>query len=333
MSYSNLEGLDPAIARLIIQLQLDDLQEIKVQSKGETHDGELADPDLSLELYSDELSKSANLLRDTLLTRSIATAIHSDQDTLRDFLKVEHQSYQDRQLARHRGETNFYSKELSFKVRHSVTCKSLPLSSIRSQKYPPSEALACGICFKQVRAFEFTRLSCSHLACSECLQKLFREFLFGDAQFPPQCCAQHIIFEQIARFLTPNLATSFLKQKAQFDADDRTCCSTPYCSRAIPSKNIEGRRATCPYCNTVTCAVCKSESHEGDCPDNATLPTAVSPGTRSKRLRCYLCSNFVELAPGRDHKTSFRISKRKPDYGKGELGKSSTKIREVAGAK
>lgn len=78
MSYANFEGLERETARLIVQAQLEDLQDIKQCSKGKGREGELSDADLTVELYDSELVRFAGMLRDTLLTRSIANAIHND---------------------------------------------------------------------------------------------------------------------------------------------------------------------------------------------------------------------------------------------------------------
>ncbi|KMQ48187.1 hypothetical protein HL42_1178 [Trichophyton rubrum] len=215
MSYSNLEDLDPETARLIIQLQLDDLQEIKDQSKGKAREEELTDPDLSLELCSAELTRSADILRDTSITRSIATAIYSDQEALREFLKSESRACQDRQLACHPDEMTILPKELPAlkihpgKASPRVTYESSPPLPAKYQKQPWPETLGCGICSRHIHVFESVRLPCTHLCCPECLQKLFQESSIGDAQFPPQCCGEPIIFEQVARFIMPDLINLF----------------------------------------------------------------------------------------------------------------------------
>lgn len=140
---------------------------------------------------------------------------------------------------------NILSKELpALKIRPGkastrMTCESSPSQPTKYQKQPGPETLGCEIFCKNIHIFESARLPCSHICCPKCLQKLFQESLFGNAQFPLQCCDEPIIFEHVARFLTPDLAKSFLAQKAQFEVGDRTCCSSPFCSRVIPPKNIK----------------------------------------------------------------------------------------------
>ncbi|GBF62052.1 hypothetical protein TMEN_4576 [Trichophyton mentagrophytes] len=59
MSYANFEGLERETARLIVQAQLEDLQDIKQCSKGKGREGELSDADLTVELYDFELVRFA----------------------------------------------------------------------------------------------------------------------------------------------------------------------------------------------------------------------------------------------------------------------------------
>ncbi|EGD83773.2 hypothetical protein H112_07449 [Trichophyton rubrum D6] len=178
MSYSNLEDLDPETARLIIQLQLDDLQEIKDQSKGKAREEELTDPDLSLELCSAELTRSADILRDTSITRSIATAIYSDQEALREFLKSESRACQDRQLACHPDEMTILPKELPAlkihpgKASPRVTYESSPPLPAKYQKQPWPETLGCGICSRHIHVFESPKIPNSKRT-------------IGPAAFPP----------------------------------------------------------------------------------------------------------------------------------------------------
>ena len=101
------------------------------------------------------------------------------------------------------------------------------------------------------------RTPCKHEYCRDCIQGLFQASLTDDTLFPPRCCKQPITFGGGVRI------RSFESKLIEFDTPDRTYCSNQLCSAFIRVENILEEKATCPECSTITCTVCKSESHLG----------------------------------------------------------------------
>ncbi|KAM5464398.1 hypothetical protein MauCBS54593_006910 [Microsporum audouinii] len=308
MSYANFDGLDLATASLIVQLQLDDIQEIRGHSKGKSREGEVSDTDLSLKLYDDELVQRSQILRDTLATRSIAAAIRNDQLAIQNCVEGERRTYQDRQLAYRLGGIKPPQAPVlaicSGKQTNKAAEQSSSSSPISLYKEASEEVLECEICCEAVDITGSARLPCNHLYCRRCLQRLFHESLSDETLFPPRCCRQQIIVEQVGGLLTPDLIASFKERKIEFDTKDRTYCSSPSCSKFIRPEHIEGERALCPHCDTTTCTICKFGTHDGDCPKDTALSQVLALAKTTGWQRCYSCKRIIELDTGCYHITS-----------------------------
>ena len=141
------------------------------------------------------------------------------------------------------------------------------------------------------------RTPCKHEYCRDCIQGLFQASLTDDTLFPPRCCKQPITFGGGVRI------RSFESKLIEFDTPDRTYCSNQLCSAFIRVENILEEKATCPECSTITCTVCKSESHLGDCPADAGLQQVLAAAEEHRWQRCFNCRRVIELEVGCNHIT------------------------------
>ncbi|KAL4785252.1 hypothetical protein BJX76DRAFT_325077 [Aspergillus varians] len=94
----------------------------------------------------------------------------------------------------------------------------------------------------------------------------------------------------------------FKGAEVEFSTTDRTYCSNADCRRFISSKDIEGDRALCPYCNSSTCHLCKSTYHDkNDCIADSALQATLALAKRKGWQRCYACRAVVQLEAGCYH--------------------------------
>ncbi|ROV99688.1 hypothetical protein VSDG_03139 [Cytospora chrysosperma] len=91
--------MDDETARLIFQLQLEDLQEVSSGSKGKQRAGEVSDFELALSCYRTELESSTMFVSDRHMCMSIASAVHRDGEVINDLMAQEKQAAADRGLA------------------------------------------------------------------------------------------------------------------------------------------------------------------------------------------------------------------------------------------
>lgn len=116
--------------------------------------------------------------------------------------------------------------------------------------------------------FDIFQTSCEHHYCQECLHTLFELSTTDETLFTPRCCRQQISLTSVKLYLSSELIHAFEKKSIEFNTSNRTYCSQSTCSFFITSININDERAICIVCDTYTCIICKSNSHNDDCSEN-----------------------------------------------------------------
>ncbi|OHF02232.1 IBR finger domain-containing protein [Colletotrichum orchidophilum] len=91
--------IDDASLRLVLQMQLEDLENIKQSSKGKSRIDEVSDLDLAIETYNAELKTQAGLAADRCMCKSIVKANRSDCRLIEILTKQEKQATRDREAA------------------------------------------------------------------------------------------------------------------------------------------------------------------------------------------------------------------------------------------
>ncbi|KAL8720066.1 MAG: hypothetical protein Q9181_007969, partial [Wetmoreana brouardii] len=104
MAVDNRHGLgldqaDDATAALIVQLQHEDLQELKHQDKGKSREGDRSDADIAMAFYQEELQQLGIVLKDRYMSRSLERAVVTDSALLTDAIAKEDSLANDRLLA------------------------------------------------------------------------------------------------------------------------------------------------------------------------------------------------------------------------------------------
>ncbi|KXH27720.1 IBR finger domain-containing protein [Colletotrichum simmondsii] len=91
--------IDDESLRLVLQMQLEDLENIKESSKGKCRVDEVSDLDLAVDAYHAELESQAVLAADRCMCKSMAKANQSDGRLITILTKQEHQATRDREAA------------------------------------------------------------------------------------------------------------------------------------------------------------------------------------------------------------------------------------------
>ncbi|GJE85955.1 IBR domain-containing protein [Phanerochaete sordida] len=199
------------------------------------------------------------------------------------------------------GNLSFYDSDeenSSPQASSSRTATSRP----RDAKAPAKSPQDCVICTDPIRGSQI-RAPCGHYYDATCLGELFRGASVDESLFPPRCCNQQFVVQEVRRFLGEKLYQSFQTKALEFGTANRVYCHQPSCSAFLGAATPTPVAFYCTECHTNTCGQCKQNSH-GSRPceterDREVLALAEQEGWR----RCPGCSHLVELAHGCYHMT------------------------------
>ena len=327
---------DEATATLILQLQNEDIEELLNARKGKGRDGELSDAHLAVATYQQELQTVSTILADRCMSRSLTRAVISDAALLNESLAEENTAASDRVLAHSLAGVNTLSTapRLTASANHLddgfvarlaelyVSGGNSGDGSLESMNHTDGPAAAessawaasriktsttasrhCTACNSAKPLSNVCQTPCGHFYCQECIQTLFELSATDETLFPPRCCRQVISLSSVKIFLSTAAVRDFEKKSIEFATSDRTYCSWQTCSSFIPPINISGERATCEECGTHTCTICKTNTHDGDCPQDVATQQVLETAREQGWQRCYNCRRLVELDVGCNHIT------------------------------
>ena len=334
-SHFSLDEVDDATASLIIQLQREDLEELQSLDKGKSREHDVSDADAAMTIFQEELQQRSAVLNDRCMSRSLARAVITDSALLTDIVAHEDAIANDRLVAErlHSGEEiesgtkenlvdpnlddlllarlmtlyvsgteGDYNTPVANEDEQSTRAESSRWAASRENTSETARH-ECASCGEHRRAFETFRAPCRHYYCQECLSQLFELSTTDETLFPPRCCRQEIPLASVRLYLNGELVQQFQKKIIEFQTSDRTYCSRPTCSAFITPDNITGERATCTFCFTTTCTICKGTSHNGDCPADTATQQMLEVAREQGWQRCYSCRRVVELDVGCNHMT------------------------------
>lgn len=316
------DEIDQATLDLIIQLQLQDTQTL---IKGKRREGEKSDAELAAELYKLELESFASFRHDHTMSRSIAHAILEDGNLISGHVFEEQQAARDREFAIH----GYYPEEISSTATPETVIDeemAKKLTALYIGSYQPlvvgepsssqvtptvvtataSEQRHCVSCMTNVPFFETVQCPCSHEYCRGCIAGLFEAAMNDESLFPPRCCSQSIPLGLNQIFLPTKLVGQYRAKELEYSTKDRTYCHLQNCSTFIPPVFITGDMARCPKCQSETCSICKSPSHDNDCPQDMATLDILRIATENGWQRCYSCRRMVDLIIGCNHISMFR---------------------------
>ncbi|KAL9578299.1 MAG: hypothetical protein Q9212_005806 [Teloschistes hypoglaucus] len=287
----NLDQVDDATAALVVQLQDDDVENLRNSGKGKGPVDDVQDRDVALAIHQQELRhwhralsqnstrlghqvadrtfaplSEAMVERDTpaqggLLTPSSSSGSEPDFHK-ESYTEEPHQEYPiDDGLGVIRisdagsiGYINDREEE-----DHAVA-ESSHYAAARAFT-PRPRIRTCVACLDR-RSYNdnMALATCGHWYCLTCLTGLFESALKDDSLFPPRCCRQEPLLPSKLS-LGDNLHERFHKKLVEYNTADKTYCCEPSCSAFIPPTHFPRKQVTCPECDTDTCTICKKASH------------------------------------------------------------------------
>ncbi|KAF5704810.1 IBR-like protein [Fusarium globosum] len=316
--------MDTSSLMLALQLQHQDLNIWEQSKKGKQREGEVADSDLALEACRHELEVMTAQISDQVMALSIARAVESDGQLIREAQLAEEQAAKDREyaarLARDPSAATWSDAEKGMRVSRvdededdlidvlksmnlggfDYATSGQPESSSWASSRKPPQTQECIACNDRFPPLALSQAPCSHDYCRECLVGLVRSSLQDETLFPPRCCGQNIPVKQ-GRWLSLELVGQFQAKKLEFETPNRTYCSEPSCSTFVPPAFISGDRATCPKCSRKTCTHCKGPDHIGVCPSDTASQQVLQLAAQNGWQQCYKCRRLVELNFGCYH--------------------------------
>lgn len=329
-----LDDVDGTTAALLLELHISDIKELLSTCKGKGREGEHSDADLAVLIYQKELKERDTIIADRRMARSLTRAVLSDAAIVAELLTQEDVITRDRALAYDIAgiSTNSAAAEQTttdcelndsliarlaalYVPGEKDNCDALETASHNSgslggessawalSRKKPSITThhRCTACDIERPYFSVCRTPCGYYYCQECLHTLFELSTTDETLYPPRCCRQVIPLVSVKLYLDSALIRTFEQKSIEFKSSDRTYCSQPTCSSFITSENITGDRATCAFCGTSTCTICKSNAHSGDCPEDAATQQVLETAREEGWQRCYNCRRLVELDVGCNH--------------------------------
>ncbi|KAK1980906.1 IBR finger domain-containing protein [Colletotrichum cereale] len=331
------DNIDDETLRVVLHIQLEDLESIKRSSKGKNRPDEISDADLAVETYESELKSHTLLASDRCMCKSIARANKLDGRLVSILVNQEKQAAQDREVALRfdRGEqvnegpsTDHTKQESSTDVDEDLLSKleSLYVSTdgfddilgqAESSTWAASRGQAtdtarlakrekrqCNSCFSNYFSTDIARCPCSHEYCRDCLHTLFETSLTDESLFPPRCCKRPIPVDDYRHFLPSKLIGEFQAKAIELSTPNRTYCHRSTCSTFIPKEFIEADIAVCQRCEYRTCVMCKGSEHKNqDCAQDTLTQDLLQFAAANGWQRCFSCRRIVELEVGCNHMT------------------------------
>ena len=328
--------MDDITASLILKLQLEDADELIDSDKGKQAGGPLADADHALVVYKEELQRLETVLSDRRMGRSISEAVERDAEHIRTARVEEQNAIRDHRLAcsigglgdtqKLIGDPDAYvdvddqlvrqlsrlnvSREFFDLFEGGNLTEEGSSSRITGNKAPVEiQRRLCIACQETKHTFDVLETPCRHIYCRRCIFDLFEASTTDESLFPPRCCRQNIALSMVSDFLTTAFIIRFKEKAVEFTTPDRMYCAQPTCSTFIPPSQIAGDTAHCPSCKRGTCVMCKSVSHEGDCPNDTALQELLATAAEVGWQRCHACRRVVELNLGCNHMTWGKLVK------------------------
>lgn len=337
---SNWSSIDDETTSLILSLLLDDIKHATSSGKGKQVEGTLADIDLAIQLYTEELEKAAMFTSDHRMTKSIQMACQMDSEALIQSEREEQMAHHDHEVSTLIQQQNsevsgteigyadpsvaelelldklsaIYITGIDDDKTDDEGCVEIANTETAGQPECSSWAASrksqnvtrtrrCLACDEKTHFTNLARATCGHEYCRDCLGQLFQNAMSDETLFPPRCCRQPIPLDQNLLFLAEDLVRQFRVKAVEFTTPQRTYCSRRTCSAFIHPDYCQLGIATCADCGHQTCTTCKGPSHSGDCPHDEDLQKVLEIAKEERWQRCPGCLSMIELETGCFHMT------------------------------
>ncbi|RGP59664.1 ibr finger domain [Fusarium longipes] len=294
---------------LALQLQQQDLDRWERTMKGKQREGDVTDVELAFKACRHELEVMTTRISDHMLALSIARAVESDGQAIREAQLAEEQAVRDREYAlmlmkdpsARPVTVDVHAEEDSMDdadddlidILRSLNLGGMqgamsgqPESSTWASSRMDSQTRECIACNEKFPPLALSKSPCSHEYCRDCLVGLVSSSLHDESLFPPKCCGKNIPVTS-GRWFSPTLVGQFQAKKLEYDTPNRTYCYKPSCSTFIPPVFIAG------------------EHHKGICPDDTASQQVLQLASQNGWQQCYACNRVVELETGCYHMTCY----------------------------
>ncbi|KAK1573278.1 IBR finger domain-containing protein [Colletotrichum navitas] len=329
--------VDDETLSLILQLQIEDLENIKQKSKGKHRQDEITDAALAVDTYESDLRSLVRIASDRCMCKSITKANRLDGRLISILGGQEKQAARDREVAvrlsrgeqvdgyhppdaaqgnaptdideelLNRLESIYVSADGYEDISDQAESSTWASSRIQATEKIKMDKLIKRQCISCLDIFicaDMARCPCGHQYCQTCLRELFATSLTDESLFPPKCCGKSIPINDYWRFLPSTLATDFRAKEVEFSTPNRTYCHIPTCSRFIPKEFIKADVASCKGCGQRTCTMCKGAEHKDqDCVQDTLTQNLLEVAAANGWQRCFSCRAIVELDHGCNHMT------------------------------
>ncbi|KAK1992789.1 IBR finger domain-containing protein [Colletotrichum falcatum] len=333
----SLYDIDDETLNLVLQVQIEDLENIKQRSKGKHRQDEITDAALAVETYESDLRSLILVASDRRMCKSIEKANRLDGRLVSILRSQERQAARDRQVAVRLSRGDQVDEKYSADAAQGSTptdvdeellnrLESIYVSIDRyediqdqaessawaSSRMQPTEKAKidevikrqCTICLDIFIRADMARCPCRHQYCQTCLRTLFESSLRDESLFPPRCCGTSIPINDYRQFLPSTLVTEFRAKEVELSTSNRTYCHIQTCSRFIPKEFIKADVATCQRCGQRTCTMCRGAEHKDqDCVQDTLTQNLLEVAAASGWQRCFSCRTIVELDHGCNHMT------------------------------
>ncbi|KAH8100561.1 hypothetical protein BXZ70DRAFT_1000275 [Cristinia sonorae] len=316
------------LLQLVATLSLQDINDVQANRKGKARQGALlSDEELAFQLYAEEANSLLTVANDAILASSIDEALKTDCAIIRQMVASENVAIRDRQLAMAMAQGRAPPTPASEPAPAPLTTAARPgqiqsTSSSRSGVWgaggshtgsvvtfvrtPAADVdlpyNECVICMEKIKRNQI-RAPCGHYYDLKCLIDLFKSTLTDESLFPPRCCQQPFVFDELRPYFDLDLAIDFEKKSLEFSVGNRVYCYQPTCSSFLGPATDTAAPMVCDECFSHTCGHCKEASHgTSSCSakhDAAVLDLAEREGWK----RCPGCHRLVELTMGCYHMT------------------------------
>ncbi len=281
--------MDEASADLILSLQLGDLEDLK-QELGPVGDADTLNTKAALDFYREELQANAAILKDHRYGQKLG--------------EVETGSQPPSPVA---SATPIFDDALTKSLAQLTVQESSSSDTHQTDSSASYEDTAgpesCTACYDEGPHWRFIEAPCGDLYCEPCMVELFNLAMKDESLFPPRCCKQPIGLDLAGSSLNAVQRQEFEEKSVEFNTTDRTYCHLATCAAFIPPANIDGEKAACQRCERLTCAICKSGAHDGDCPEDPNYVSLMEAATAAGYQACHQCKRLVELNFGCNHMT------------------------------
>jgi hypothetical protein len=84
--------MDDSSAALAIQLLVEDSEQLSINSRGKSREGEVSDAELALSYFEQDLENTSVIIADRQMTQSISAAVRTDGNVLTELMSQEQEA-------------------------------------------------------------------------------------------------------------------------------------------------------------------------------------------------------------------------------------------------